>query len=462
MRRRERDKEADAPADGHRGAARRRAAWSAADQGLFSLTNLALNLLVAQNVSQRAFGSFSVAYMVYILFSNSARAVGSEPLVIRYSARYGAQFEAAMRKTLGFGVAAGLASGVIIGAVGLLLTGPVRFVVLALAVCLPGLMLQDACRFAFFAKGRPHQAACNEALWVVMMGAGYVVLRWQDAVGAGSLVLLWGMAGSLAGLVGLVQARALPQVRQAWCWISENRDIAPGLLADFVLLIGASQVASFTVGIVAGLDELGALRAASVLVGPVTTVLTAARVTVVPEMVRIGARGRPIVRLVVRISAGLGTVTALMTLGLVVLPDQVGRRILGASWADARKLTVLVALGIVAVALNVGPIAGLRAMAALRRVVRARSMMTAFVVIGGVSGAFLGGAVGSAAGNAVGNFLGVLVWWRELRAELRARAGPSRAIVLAPAEPDGSRPRPEEQEQPASSSSGSPRPEAEP
>ena len=51
----------------------------------------------------------------------------------------------------------------------LVLGGPVGRALLALAVCLPGLLVQDCWRFAFMARGTPRSALLNDGVWAMAL-----------------------------------------------------------------------------------------------------------------------------------------------------------------------------------------------------------------------------------------------------------------------------------------------------
>jgi O-antigen/teichoic acid export membrane protein len=394
----------------------RRAGWSGIDQALFSLTNVALSVAVAHRVSASEFGAFSIAYLVYILVSNAGRAVASEPLIVRFAAKERREVLDAARDSTGFALVFGSAIAVCTAGVATLFSGSVAGGLYGLAIFLPGILLQDTYRFVFFTEGKPQQAALNDGICAVALtiGLGAVLISGTHSVFL--FVLAWGGATVVAAVAGIVQTGVVPCPRRAFTWFRENQALASGFLADFVLLIAASQIGYFAVGIIAGLNQLGGLRAANVLMGPITTVLTAARVVVLPEAVRARdeslRRFRKVISALALLMAGA---TALIGLLLCLVPRSIGRAVLGPSWVVGRPLLPYVALGTVAVGLNLGAVVGLRVLKAPRQIVTARGIMTVFVLLGGVGGAWVNGAMGSAIGNAAANFAGVAIWLAFLR-----------------------------------------------
>ena len=62
-----------------------RLAWTVGDQVLSSGTNFALGIVIARMVSLREFGVFTLVYATYQIALGIARALVSEPLVVRFS-----------------------------------------------------------------------------------------------------------------------------------------------------------------------------------------------------------------------------------------------------------------------------------------------------------------------------------------------------------------------------------------
>ncbi|MGW6245463.1 hypothetical protein ACWFR6_15160, partial [Streptomyces roseolus] len=76
-------------------------------------------------------------------------------------------------------------------------------------------------------------------------------------------------------------------------------------------------------------------------------------------------------------------------------------------------------LGVAGAGLGTGAAAGLRALGAARRSLRAQLFASSCYAAGGLGGAVAGGAVGSAWGVAAATLAGSAVWWLQLRSALR-------------------------------------------
>jgi hypothetical protein len=108
---------------------------------------------------------------------------------------------------------------------------------------------------------------------------------------------------------------------------------------------------------------------------------------------------------------------------LFLLPDDLGTRVLGALWEPATSLILPTSLAFAGIGLMNGASAGLRALAAARRSLRATLVCACAYLTGGVTGAAVGGAAGSAWGIAAATAAGAVMWWWQLRAGLQDRQG---------------------------------------
>src|SRR5690349_17381419 len=64
----------------------RRVAWGVVDQGLSSLSNVAVGFLAARALGADAFGSFALAFATYTLVLGASRSLCTDPLSVRFSA----------------------------------------------------------------------------------------------------------------------------------------------------------------------------------------------------------------------------------------------------------------------------------------------------------------------------------------------------------------------------------------
>ena len=396
-----------------------RVTWSIVDQCLSSVTNFALTVLVAHFTSLRHFGAFELAYSLYLFLVIASRAVSSEPLLIRLADPPFAG-SVAVRWSTGTALTLGVAAGALVAAVGTALGGPARSALLALAIVLPGLLLQDAWRYAFFATGNPVRAVVNDGFWTVVqvLLVGALVVTGRQTVG--TLVLAWGVAGGCSAVLGVFQAGVVPHPAAVGRWLRRHADVAPRFLGEFLVSTGVSQLSLWLVGVVGGLSTLGALRGAMVLIGPLRIFVTAAPAAAIPELVR-RHRADPLALRRAAFLIGVALATAVSAWGVVaaVAPDSVGVAVLGDIWGPAHRLVPYVALGWAAYGFAAGAFIGLRVQQDARRSLRAQTVVAPFVLVMPVLGAAAWGLMGAGYGYALATCVSAPVWWRAFLASGR-------------------------------------------
>jgi O-antigen/teichoic acid export membrane protein len=397
----------------------RRLGWGVADQGISSLGNFALGLFVARSVGADSFGAFSLAFITYTVVINAARGLATDPLLVRFSGDLVRRWRRATSAATGTALVVGVAVGVLCIIAGLLLPDPLGPAFVALGIGLPGLALQDSWRFAFFACGRGASAFINDFVWGVLLVLALVVMHGRADSAAHCLIAFGGTA-TLAALLGMVQARALPRPIRAVAWLRTHHELSVRYLVENVSSSGASQLRSFILGAVAGLAAVGYVRASEILMGPFLVVLMGLSQVAVPEASRVFHRnsGR-----LGRFCFLLGGVQAAGAVAwglilIIVFPLGPGPALLKELWMPTSQLLLPITLTVAAASFITAALAGLRAMGVARRSLRAQLIASVAYVIGGGAGAVVAGAVGSSWGVTIAECFAALVWWYQLRSAL--------------------------------------------
>ncbi|ADB31810.1 hypothetical protein Kfla_2745 [Kribbella flavida DSM 17836] len=392
-----------------------RAGWSLADQGLSSLSNLAVGVLVARSSSVADFGVYALAFGGYTIALNVSRAVATEPLGVRYSGQRTPQWHKAVRASTATAFLAGVAAML----VGLLIAAfpgiPSAGVLVAFAVTMPGLLLQDAWRFAFFVVGDGRRAFVNDLVWLVAMAVLFAGLYATGTASAFSLTLCWGLGAVVAAIAGRFQAGLLPRLQLVRDWLKEHRDLTPKYVGEMLAVSGTIQVYMLGITAVASIVAVSGIRGAQVLLGPVNVLNQGIRAIAVPEASRALKHSyRRLWRVGLVISGGVGAGALAWGAIFLLLPEAVGRELLGpAVWAEASAVMIPVILLQALGASNSGAFAILRALAAAGRGLRVRLISSVVLITAGITGAALGGPLGAAWGLASAAFCTLLLWWYE-------------------------------------------------
>ncbi|MFJ8389435.1 hypothetical protein ACIQ9Q_33860 [Streptomyces sp. NPDC094438] len=397
-----------------------RLSWGLADQAASSISNFAVGIYVARSLGLAAFGVFSLAWVTYGVVLSVSRGLATDPLVVRFSGVSEASWRGAAARSSGTALGVGAAIGATCLVVGLGLGGRVGPAFACLGVMLPGLLLQDAWRYAFFAAGTGRKAFVNDLVWGVALVPAMVVAARVGSVAA--FVLAWGASAAVAAGYGCVQSGIRPRVSRARGWLREQRDLGFRYLAENVSLSGASQLRAYGLGAIAGVGAVGAVRGAELLLGPFLALLMGLSLVTVAEAARVLKQApHRLGRFCLLLGGGQAAAALLWGAALLLVPDRAGELVLGGVWHSASQLIVPATLGVAGAGLGSGAAAGLRALAAARRSLRCQLIASTCYVSGGLGGAAVAGTVGSAWGVAAATVCGSAVWWLQLRTALRER-----------------------------------------
>lgn len=389
-----------------------RAGIGIADQLIFSLTNLALTVLVARSVSANAFGAYAVATATYLLATVVLRGLTAEPLLVRYSTsdlstwRRGATSAAGASLILGLLV--GLATLTTAFAVG----GLLRATLITLGVCFPGLAVQDFLRFAALALGRPMLAVTNDAAQGVVQFTLFGVLLASGETRVWLFVAAWGLGAYVGSIVGCALLQLTPQPVRAASWFRGNGDLAGRYALDDLAAQGSPQATNYVLAGVAGLSDAGALRGLQTLFGPVSILLLGVQAAMTPELVRILRRSSTrMSRHVIALAVLLGLGALAWGAIALIIPNSLGRTLFGDTWTQIQPLVGYFLIARAANAVWIGPAVGLRALAAANRTLVARLVVSVLALLFQVGGAVVDGVKGVAVATAIITPLQTLVWW---------------------------------------------------
>ncbi|WP_190140262.1 hypothetical protein, partial [Streptomyces longispororuber] len=334
-----------------------RLSWGLADQAASSMTNFAVGIYVARSLGLTAFGVFSLAWVTYGVVLNVSRGLATDPLMVRFSGVPEASWRAAVARSAGTALGAGTVLGAVSLVAGLAFGGRVGTAFACLGVVLPGLLLQDAWRFAFFAAGAGRKAFLNDVVWGVALVPALVVAARVGSVAA--FVLAWGGSAAVAAVYGCFQSTIRPRPTGARAWLRAHRDLGSRYLVENVSNSGASQLRAYGLGAIVGVGAVGVIRGAELLLGPFLAVLMGLSLVTVAEAARVLRRAPHRLGPFCLVLGGGQAVAALLWGGaLLLVPDRAGELVLGGVWGAASDLVVPVTLGVAGAGLGTGAAAG--------------------------------------------------------------------------------------------------------
>lgn len=413
----------------------RRLSWGIADQAISSITNFAVSIYVARSLGDEQFGAFSLAYVTYPFVLNASRGLSTDPLMVRFSTVSRRAWRRTVADCTGTALVVGLAAGVLVLAAALLLHGYAKLAFLGLGLSLPGLMLQDSWRFAFFALGTGNRAFVNDCIWAVTLIPGLIIVQRSGHANVFWFILAWGMSATIAAAVGLLQAGVVPKITGAREWLSKQLDLGIRFLIEGTANSAGQQLRSYGVGFILSLAAVGYIQAANTIMGPIMILFLGMGLVTTPEAARILHRSpRRLPLFCMLVSAGL--VLAGLAWGsilVVVFPRGLGQLMLGQIWRSTYPLAIPQTLYILGMCVVTGASAGLHALGAAQRSMRGMTILSAIYLALGILGAIVDGTTGAVLGTAIASWSGAVLYWWELRTAMREYNAGARSRLAAAA-----------------------------
>jgi O-antigen/teichoic acid export membrane protein len=402
------------------GRASRRLSWGVADQGMSSLTNFLLSAFVARSLGAAQFGAFSLAYVTYGLGINASRGLAVEPLLIRFSGTGLPAWRRACAGAVGTALAVGLVGGVLGVAAGLLIGGTTGQAFLALGLTLPGLLLQDSWRYAFFAVGKGYHAFINDTVWAAIQIPALILLKETGHAQVFWFVIAWGGAACVGAVLGSFQARVLPSLKKSVDWLVRHRDLGPRYLVENTGGNAVDSLRAYSVTRILGLAAVGLIQAAGVLMGPFKIIYYGISLITIPEAARLLRRSPRLLSLFCWVVSGGLTLLAFAwgLVLLVALPHGLGHLMLGSLWRPAYPLVLPTMFSVMAMCAGTGASVGLHALGAARRSMRNTLRTAVLIVAAAITGALVAGTTGSVWFAAGASWTGVLLAWWQLKLAL--------------------------------------------
>ncbi|SMF21016.1 Membrane protein involved in the export of O-antigen and teichoic acid [Tistlia consotensis] len=294
-----------------------------ADQVVFSSVNFLLNILLARFLTAEAYGAFAIAYSLFFLALSPYQALVIEPFHALGGAPdrpggAGYLSQVLQGQLLLALVLAGVlvVAGLALGAFG----SPVGPLLLLFAAAAPFLFLQMLLRRACYVEGRAGLALAGSSVYFLVACAGVLLLVRFGEAGATAVPPLLGLAGA-AGLAVPVLGLGIPLRRLLSLDGGRLRAVAlehwrhgRWLLASGALGVVSGTIYAPAIGAALGTAQAGAFRAVQNLFLPLTQMLAALAMPLLPVLSRkLGAEGeggdgpqvRRAVLLLLPVAAGL-------------------------------------------------------------------------------------------------------------------------------------------------------------
>ena len=181
-----------------------RGGWAIADQGLFALANVLLNVLIANWLSPAEYGAFAVAYSVFLFLGAFHTALITEPLLVFGAGKYATQASAYLAKVIRGHWLLTVSGSLILGvaAIAFALAGMTTMseALLGLSLSAPFSLMMWLARRAAYLRFQTRLATFGSAFYSILIVIGLFSLSSLHRVSIFSALLVVGLAGAITGI----------------------------------------------------------------------------------------------------------------------------------------------------------------------------------------------------------------------------------------------------------------------
>jgi O-antigen/teichoic acid export membrane protein len=415
------------------GSSARRLSTITIDQAIAGGSNVLIAVLAARILDTALFGLFGLVLLLYGMVLAANRALVGGPLLVHPD-----EARERTREVIGSGIVVGFVLALVLLVLGLLahLWDPrLGQAVIVLAVFMPWLILQDLGRFIGFALQRPALALRLDLAWLLLLLAGVAVLVVLEVESLSWFIATWAGSGAVAGASLLFRrGEEFPRLGIAWLrttWSYSWRYLVGSVTSQGSMLAGASGV-----GAVAGARELGSGIGATLMVRPFMTFQIAAMAAGVSDVANDRSDRATVMRHVKRTTVVTTSIAVINTIIMLVLPDTLGRLVLGETWEYTQPLLLAAGIQVVLLGLITGPRAALLGLGIVRVSIPLDIISSLLYTVLMVIGAYINGALGAVWAVAAGLAVMTVVWWLALAIHRDRGVAPS--VEVAAEHADGS------------------------
>lgn len=332
------------------------------DQGLSSLSNFAVGVVIARVVGASGLGGFALAYAGWLVLAALDRSLITDPMAIGGDVRT-KQVSAPIEHGFAAELLMGICGGVILAVIGTMLclfNAPAFGVaMLALAPWLPMLAAQDYWRWVGFLTRHPEKSLANDMVFNCTMAVALVPVFITHTHSIVAVVGAWGLGAAAGTVYGLRQYGVRPTLSGGLAMLRHRWSFSKWLAANSLLTSAGNQAYVVIESVFLGAAGLGGLNAAAALVwGPVGVLIQAGGSVGLPEAGRAyedkGWAG-------LRRVANIVTLAGLLSVGLWVAVivgwgGQLLSAVYGPSFAHLQVTAIICAIGLCFSPLLLGPV----------------------------------------------------------------------------------------------------------
>jgi O-antigen/teichoic acid export membrane protein len=325
------------------------------DQGLIAASNFGIGIVLARSLSPQEYGSYALAYAIFLLLSLAYQAIVLEPQRVFGSTLFENSQRGYFRALLRIHSGLGLGTGFVLGGLALLLhiLRPT-----ALPAALAGVMIAAPCvlllwllRGAFYVRMSPQNAVAGSSVYCAVLLIGMAVLYYLRQLSAFGAFVAMAIAALVGSVVLLIRFRLLARSDQelvGWKDVSlKHWEYGRWILLSSFLTWLSGDVYYPLVSSMSGMAAAGDLRALLNFSLPIAQALNALTVFTVPYAARVyqTAGLSALLAAIRKIGAVFVAIAVCYWAVVVVFNKPIMDALYRGTYADVASLLPLIAIG---------------------------------------------------------------------------------------------------------------------
>jgi O-antigen/teichoic acid export membrane protein len=424
------------------------------DQGICSVSNVAVAIVVARIAGVGGLGAFSVVYAGWLAIVAMHRALITDPMAIEGDLRKTDAIEH-VRAGLAAELLLGVGGGAIFALIGVALvaggSANLGYPFLAVAPWLPFLLAQDYWRWVGFMKADPAKSLANDVVFDILQGITFGLLFVFGIRSSVLAITAWCASAGAGAVFGLWQFGVHPTWRGGRSRLRLRWRLGKWLAGVSASSWGATQATMLLAGGFLGTVGLGGLKSATTLVsGPALVLIQAGGSVGLPEASRgLSERGWPGLRRVCRVlTAACAAAMVLIFVVVFFFGKELLGDVYGPAFSRFAPVASIYALSCCVGSLGLGAIISMKATRQPRLLFRVSlvSLVSSAIAVCALTPSFGidGAAWGMVIANAVTTAFQLANHWRHSRPEAEALFASAASVAM---DPHSATPEPDPAEQ---------------
>lgn len=314
---------------------------STLDQVMSSASNGLIVFAVARVATVDAFGIASLLFSICAASVGFMRGATGTPLML-----ISGRGQQEIRREAGFAVIAAIIFSIVVCSFALIAGTLLDSIAIgfAFATALVLILVQDVLRYAAISMAHPHVALLWDTIWAIGSATLLVVTWvWQTGLSETQVIYGWAFFAGLGAIGLMFTLRVVPRLVgiRSWWRVAAGSRIRFGIEAALeqinviIIVLGAT--------VIIGTAAAAVLRGASTVLSPLSILMSALPLVIIPESVRAGSSEQQVWGKLMKIGLLGSSASLFIGCAVIFVPASVGELFLGESWEPTKVVLPIIA-----------------------------------------------------------------------------------------------------------------------